>query len=141
MISWTIEVALKSPSIDRVIVSTDDEEIAAISRDWGADVPFMRPKVLAMDFTPGIEPVLHAIKKIPGFKQVLLLQPTSPLRAVEDIEGICQFQKNNTLCVVSVCSTSIPYLTYNTITKGLLEPLIKALSIKLNQSNLSILET
>lgn len=74
-------------SLDRVIVSTEDEEIAAVARSYGADVPFTRPAALAQDTTPGVDPVLHALDQLPGFDAVVLLQPTSPLRTSEDIEG------------------------------------------------------
>lgn len=91
LIAWTIEAALHAQGIDRVIVSTEDEEIALVAKQFGAEVPFMRPHTLAQDDTPGIAPVLHAIKQLPDYDWVLLLQPTSPLRSVEDIEGIIQF--------------------------------------------------
>ena len=73
LIAWTIEAAQKSNYIDRLIVSTEDEEIADISRSYGADVPFIRPAELAMDDTPGIEPVLHALDLLPEFDQILFL--------------------------------------------------------------------
>jgi len=137
LISWTIEIAKNSPSIDRVIVSTDDEEIATISRECGAEVPFLRPAELALDETHMIEPVLHALEKFPEFKQVLLLQPTSPLRTVEDIEGICHFQKKiNRPCVVSVCPTSIqPHLTYQLTAEGIMNPIVKVPIVKPHHSN------
>ena len=73
--AWSIEVAQKSNYIDRLVVSTEDEEIAVIARSYGAEVPFMRPAELAMDDTPVIEPVLHALDLLPEFDQILLLQP------------------------------------------------------------------
>lgn len=93
LIAWTIEAALHAQGIDRVIVSTEDEEIALVAKQFGAEVPFIRPLGLAQDDTPGIAPVLHAIKQLPDYNWVLLLQPTSPLRSVEDIEGIIQFSR------------------------------------------------
>jgi CMP-N,N'-diacetyllegionaminic acid synthase len=137
LIYWTIEAAINSPSIDQVFVSTEDEEIATISRDLGAEVPYLRPKELAMDSTPAISTVMHTLEKFTEYKQVLLLQPTSPLRTVEDIEGICQLQKiNNKQCVVSVCRTSIkPYLTFQITTEGILNPIMKVPSLKLSQHN------
>jgi CMP-N-acetylneuraminic acid synthetase len=87
LIAWTIEAALASERLDRVVVTTDDHEIADVAAAYGADVPFMRPAKLACDETPGIEPVLHAIQMLPGFDRIALLQPTSPLRVVADIEA------------------------------------------------------
>jgi N-acylneuraminate cytidylyltransferase len=87
MIAWTIEEAKKSAYMDRVIVSSDDESIIQVAKLYGADVPFTRPAELAQDDTPGIEPVLHALKELPGYDFVVLLQPTSPLRQVADIDG------------------------------------------------------
>ena len=88
LIYWTIETALASNYIDRVIVSTEDEEIADISRSLCAEVPFMRPASLAQDNTTGIETVLHALEEISDVKNILLMQPTSPLRETYHIDEI-----------------------------------------------------
>lgn len=88
LIAWTIEAARAAPGIAAVVVSTEDEEIAAVSRAAGAEVPFMRPATLATDEAPGIDPVLHAIDQLPHHESVLLLQATSPLRNSADIEGL-----------------------------------------------------
>lgn len=87
LIAWTIEAA-RAAGLARIVVSTEDEEIAAVARAWGADVPFMRPAELAADDSPGIAPVLHALTMLPDHDTILLLQPTSPLRSAADIEGI-----------------------------------------------------
>jgi CMP-N,N'-diacetyllegionaminic acid synthase len=91
LIAWTVETALAATSLDRVIVSTDSLEIAEVARRYGAEAPFMRPAGLAQDDTPGIEPVLHAtlwLEENEGYhpELIMLLQPTSPLRMVEDID-------------------------------------------------------
>lgn len=88
LIAWTIEAANQSLLVDRVVVSTDDQEIADTAVRWGAEVPFLRPIELAQDSTPGILPVIHMLTEIlPHYDLVVLLQPTSPLRSVEDIDG------------------------------------------------------
>lgn len=92
LIAWTIKQALESKYLDRVIVSTDDDEIANISADFGAEVPFIRPKRISLDDSPGISNVLHLIEEIPETKKILYLQPTSPLREVEDILNIIEQQ-------------------------------------------------
>ena len=109
LIAWTIEQAKASKYIDRVVVSTDDEEIAEIARKYGAEVPFMRPKELATDEAKGIDVVLHAIsffEREYGNDFVLVyLQPTSPLRTTEDIDNALDELFNNPKAeaVVSVC--------------------------------------
>ncbi len=103
LIVWTIEAALRSRLLDAVIVSTDDLEIADIARRAGAKVPFLRPPELAQDQTPGIASVLHAIDQLPQYDSVLMLQPTSPLRTTEDIDGCLGFAtQKNALSMVSV---------------------------------------
>ena len=85
LIAWTIEQAVSSKKIDRVIVSTDCSEIAKIAVKWGAQVPFMRPGELAND-TAATEPsLMHAVdwlKENEGYEAdaVVLLQATSPFR-------------------------------------------------------------
>lgn len=91
LIAYTIECARKCSSLDRVVVSTDSEEIATIARTYGAEVPFMRPAELASD-TAAMVPVLeHAIAEIErrSGEQVeflVLIDSTAPLRIPEDIE-------------------------------------------------------
>jgi CMP-N,N'-diacetyllegionaminic acid synthase len=85
LIIWSIDAALQSGALDAVVVSTDDEEIAAVAREAGAAVPFMRPAELATDESPTIDTVLHALDRMPAFDEVMLLQPTSPLRSSGDI--------------------------------------------------------
>ncbi|QHW32613.1 acylneuraminate cytidylyltransferase family protein [Paenibacillus rhizovicinus] len=103
LIAWTLEAAAASQYIDRCIVSTDDEEIAAVARQWGGDVPFLRPAHLAQDDTPGIAPVLHALDSCSGYDYVVLLQPTSPLRTSGDIDGcLDKLRESDTPSCVSV---------------------------------------
>jgi CMP-N,N'-diacetyllegionaminic acid synthase len=92
LIAHSIEAAQAAPSIDRVIVTTDDPEIAAVAREWRAEVPFLRPAEMAQNDTPGMVPLMHAIRWLdehdgyrPAF--VMELQPTSPLRTAADIEA------------------------------------------------------
>lgn len=87
LIGWTIRAARASRYIDRLVLSSEDEEIIRVGRELGCDVPFCRPRELAQDDTPGIDPVLHAIGCLPGYDIVVLLQPTSPLRVAADIDA------------------------------------------------------
>lgn len=127
LIGWSIEVAKHSPLIDRVVVSTDDDEIASVARGLGADVPFVRPAELAADNTPGVLPVLHAISQVPGYDWVLLLQPTSPFRTQADIEAIWRLcQERGASSAVSVCAAGKhPFWMYQCNGASVLEPFIK----------------
>ena len=93
LLQWTIDVALAAPSIDRVVVSTDDDEIAEVALAGGAEVPFLRPAELASDTAAGIAPVFHALEQLPEVTDLLLLQPTSPLRLVADVEAIVALRR------------------------------------------------
>lgn len=91
LIAWTIESALNCPFIDRVIVSTESEEIREISRMHGADAPFLRPKQLAQDDTPDLPVYRHVVSWLwenDGYypDSVAWLRPTAPLRTTEDIK-------------------------------------------------------
>ena len=91
LISYSICEALKSKYIDDVVVTTDSEDIAGISRLYGAKVPFMRPHSLGGDKTTTIEVVLHAITALRSigneYDIMILLQPTQPLRTYKDIDA------------------------------------------------------
>ena len=126
LIAHTIQAAMSVPALTRIVVSSDDPAIAKVAQQWGAEVPFMRPSELADDDTPGISAVLHALEEIADVTQILLLQPTSPLRSSKDIEGILAFQ-NQHQCpsVVSVCETSKhPQWSYRLGELGELSPFV-----------------
>jgi len=127
LIAWTIEEAKKSKFIDCLITSTEDEEIASIAKSFGCDVPFLRPTELAKDDTPGIAPVIHAIKTLPQhYNYVMLLQPTSPLRTVADIDGCLQecVRTKAPSCVSVVQPDKKPHWMYHRHDDGKLHPLI-----------------
>lgn len=91
LIAHPIEAAKKASRIDRIIVSTDDEEIAAIAREYGAEVPFMRPADIAGDKSPVIEAVEFTLKELERMEgyvadYCVLLQPTTPLIEAEQID-------------------------------------------------------
>ena len=93
LIAYTIEVAKDADCLDRIIVSTDDDEIRTISLEYGAEAPFLRPKELAEDHVPDKSVFVHALKWLEEKEDyrpdvVLNLRPTSPLRLVEDIEKV-----------------------------------------------------
>ena len=95
LIAWTIETALACPRLDRVIVSTDDQEIAQVASQYGAEVPFIRPAELSQDDTPDLPVYIHALSWLVEHEGycpdvVVWLRPTSPLRTVQDIEAAIQ---------------------------------------------------
>jgi CMP-N-acetylneuraminic acid synthetase len=92
MIAWTVQAALQSQSITRVVVTTNDWMIARIAQQWGADVPFLRPQEMAQDHSDPADAIFHALDWLETKQQylpdaVMLLQPTSPLRSSQDIDG------------------------------------------------------
>ena len=107
LIERTIKQAIDSDYIQRVIVLTDNIEIAEISKNSGAEIPFIRPDYLATDKSPIIETVIYTLEKLPELNDFILLQPTSPLRRVSDIDNIIELrniQKRHS--AVSVCEIS-----------------------------------
>lgn len=87
LVAWTVEAALSAESVDRVVLSSDDDEIMAAARVAGCEVPFRRPTELANDEASSMDVVLHALHKLPGYDYLVLLQPTSPLRTSSDIDA------------------------------------------------------
>lgn len=128
LIAWSIREARRSAYIDRVIVSSDDEAILAVARAHGAETPFVRPAELARDDTPGVDPVLHAVDalKPQAYDYVVLLQPTSPLRTVEDVDGaIVQCLDNGWPCLIGVAEMpASPYFAFTMDAGGLMTPVI-----------------
>lgn len=126
LIVWTIDEAKKSRYIDRVILSSEDDEIIAVAKQYGCEVPFKRPLELAQDETPGIEPVLHAIEQCMGYDYIVLLQPTSPLRTVEDIDNCIEKLINSSaeFCVSVTEAETSPYWMYTLENKSM-KPFIK----------------
>ncbi|TAK00232.1 acylneuraminate cytidylyltransferase family protein [bacterium] len=109
LIAYAIETALSSKLIDRVIVSTDDAEIARIAREYGAEVPFMRPQELALDDMPEWLVWRHAIQMLDPtgsssrMDMLVCVPPTSPLRAVEDVDACIRLlQEDDVDLVITV---------------------------------------
>lgn len=121
LIAWTIEAAKECSLFDRIIVSTDSEEIAEIAKSFGAEIPFLRPVKLAGDQTTTIDVLIHLLENLSSqntvpFTHLTLLQPTSPLRTSEDIsEALAFLEKKNADAVISVCKTEHSPLWSNTL--------------------------
>jgi CMP-N-acetylneuraminic acid synthetase len=91
LLQYTAEAALGAAGLSRVVLSTEDEEIAQVGRNCGLDVPFIRPPDLAQDKTPTLPVVQHALRWLADhgdiFEAVCLLQPTNPLRTPDVIDN------------------------------------------------------
>ena len=117
LIAYTIEQALKCPIIDRVIVDTDSLKIAYIAKHYGAEVPFLRPAKFANDKAKVVDSLFHLLgrlKKEQGYTptHVMILQTTSPLRELKDIEDCWNLmKKSDATTVLTVCPTH-PRLYY-----------------------------
>jgi CMP-N,N'-diacetyllegionaminic acid synthase len=132
LIEYTIGPALESHLVDRVVVSTDDEKIAEVARDAGAEVPFLRPPELAKDDTPTLPVLQHLLSELDreeGYRPaaLLLLQPTSPFRTTRHIdESITLFLERRPDSLVS--TVEVPH-NFNPVSlmkleDGLLKPYI-----------------
>ncbi len=108
LIAHAINLAQKCSMIDEVIVSTDDENIAAISKDYGASVPFIRPAIYSGDQSSEIEAWKHAIKTIgTGFDTFVSLPPTAPLRNIDDVNKcIKEYESTDADLVITVKEAS-----------------------------------
>jgi len=120
LIAWSIKAGLESIYIDKVIVSTDDDEIAMISQKYGAEVPYLRPIELAADHATTVDVVIHILKyfetKEDLYDYVLLLQPTSPLRDAHHIdEALEKMIANAAKGVISVCKVEHPLEWVNSL--------------------------
>ena len=119
LISYTITAAKNTKSINKIIVSTDDNEIKKISQNIGAEVPFLRPKQISKDTSSTIEVIKHALKFLEETQSytpdiIVLLQPTSPLRTSQLItKTINTLKKSKATSVITVSKiTKHPYASF-----------------------------
>ena len=107
LIAWTFDAARASRTLGRVVLSTDAPELAALARQSGVDVPFMRPDALASDDAPMLDVLVHAVQALIAAGDppdaVVLLQPTSPLRTAAHIDAaVTLLETSGADAVVSV---------------------------------------
>lgn len=120
LLAFTAESALSARLLSRVVLSTEDDEIAQVGRGLGLDIPFIRPSDLAEDSTPTLPVVIHALEALEKlgdrFDAVCLLQPTSPLRRAKDIDGCIELMEtaeaDSVLSVLPVPKTYNPHWVY-----------------------------
>ena len=114
LIAWTIEAAKAAKTVDRVILSSEDDEIIEIARQWGCEAPFKRPAALSADDTPSMHVVMHALSSLPQCELLVLLQPTSPMRTARDIDEAVLHMRDcgAPACVSVVEAQESPYWMY-----------------------------
>lgn len=121
LIGYTIEAAVSSTVIDRVVVSTDDERIAEISKEYGADIPFLRKKELATDNASAVDVYLDMIERLGGDlkkQPFMVLLPTTPFRTSQHIDqAYSLFVKEKARTLISVVEADIPASWYLFINK------------------------
>ena len=133
LLAYSVAAGLQARQVDRVIVSTDDEEIAGIGRQYGAEVPFLRPAELAQDDTPDLPVFQHALEWLAeneGFRAeiVVQLRPTSPLRPPECVDrgiDILNAHPEADSVRAVVLASQNPYKMWRISPEGRLVPLLK----------------
>jgi CMP-N,N'-diacetyllegionaminic acid synthase len=142
LIAWSIRQALEATRVTRVIVSTDDPEIASVAREWGAEVPFMRPARYALDGSPDIDVFRHALELLAeeeGYSPevVVHLRPTGPVRRVADIDAAADVlladPTADAVRSVSLVHQS-PYKMWRISEDGSMEPLLRIPGVRDCQS-------
>ena len=133
LLVWSTEQGLATPEIARVVVSTDDPKVAAFAREAGADVPFLRPEEISGDGSPTSDAVIHALDFLSAqgdeFDAVLLLEPTSPLRAAGDLSGAIRLLSENwdradSVVSVGAIHTESPFVAKTISAEGFVVPLL-----------------
>jgi len=128
MLQWTIDAALASGQLDRVVVSTEDDEAARVARACGADVPFRRPSHLAQDPYGVVDVCLHALEELERdgdrFEQLVVLLPTSPFRSARHIVAALEhFARLGADFLMSVSVLDHSLLAAHVLRDGFMEPL------------------
>ena len=119
LIVWSIEAGLDSSYIDKVVVTSDDDEILTISKKYGA-VTINRPDELASDTSTTFDAIKHAIENCSKYDYIVLLQPTSPLRNEKHLdEAVELLESKKSNAVVSVCEMEHSPLWSNTLDESL----------------------
>jgi CMP-N-acetylneuraminic acid synthetase len=119
LIVWSIEAAFKSKYVNEVIVTSDDDEILNIAQNYGSKI-IKRPAYLANDTASSFDAIVHTIDDTQDYENVILLQPTSPLRTEKHIdEAIQLFESKNADAIISVCEMDHSPLWSNVINKDL----------------------
>ena len=130
LIAWSIIEAKKSRFLDKLIVSTDSEKIVDVAKNYGAEIPFMRPKELALDTTPSVDVLFHALdfleKQGEKFDYLALIEPTSPLRTADDIDtpimNLINHKSAKAIVSVSKLESAHPDFVLSLSKEGMIKP-------------------
>lgn len=142
LIAYTILQARESSRIDRVVVSTDDPEIALVAREWGAEVPFLRPAPFAGDLSPDLDVFRHALDWLEEHESyqpemVVHLRPPSPVRRIELIDAaidlLAAHPEADAVRSVSVARQT-PFKMWRLSAAGYLEPVVRLPGVADSQS-------
>jgi CMP-N,N'-diacetyllegionaminic acid synthase len=132
LLAWSIDHAVQAKLVDRVICSTDDEKIAEIAREHGAEAPFLRPAELSGDDANDASFTVHAVKWLAENENwkadiVVILRPTSPIRDPADIDGLVQKMIDNPTahsCLSVVEAEKTPYKMLTEQVNGSIVPIV-----------------
>jgi CMP-N,N'-diacetyllegionaminic acid synthase len=132
LLAWSVEHGLAAESVDRVVCTTDDVEIAEIARQSGAEVPFIRPSNLAVDEADDSGFTVHAIEWYRDNENwqadiAVILRPTCPTRTPGDIDGAIQLMVDNPgahSCLSVVSAPKTPYKMLTPLPNGYVVPLL-----------------
>ena len=131
LVAWSLDQALRSETIDDLVVSTDSAEIAEVAKRHGVDVPFLRPADLATDTATSVDVVLHALDQLRAagreYEFIVLIEPSSPLREPQDIDAAMrQMVDAGGDAIVSVCRAEVehPAFMYRRDDGGRLKPFL-----------------
>lgn len=139
LIAYTIESALKCQLLDRIIVSSEDEEIISIAKSYGAEVPFVRPTELALDHVSDRPVFQHALNQLKAQEDyqadfVINLRPTAPFRAAIDIENVINKWRtgdcDTVRSVTKVHGVNHPYWMYQINEEGLAESAVPGVTLE-----------
>ena len=138
LLAWTVRAALGAPCVVRTVVSTDDDEIAEVARQLGAEVPFRRPAELASDNSTTGDVVAHVLESLGWKGPAVLLQPTSPFRTASDIEAAYTlWQQSGAPGCVSICAVvESPWLMFGMAGDGRLQRLLPEPPLGLRRQDL-----
>ena len=127
LLAWTIKAASEAACVQRTILSSDDIAIIDTAKQYGCEVPFVRPPELALDTTPSIDVLLHLLGSVKA-QYIILLQPTSPLRLASDIDGCFNqmMQAKAPACISITEVEQSPYWMCTRTEAGHISPLIKS---------------
>ena len=127
LLAWSVEAGQGAACIDRLVLSSDDEEIMTVARELGCEVPYRRPAHLAQDSSPTIDLVLDLLDFLPEtYGYIVLLQPTSPLRTAQDIDDAANLcvRAGAPACASVMPADRSPYWMYTLGEGGTMVPLL-----------------